>query len=259
MSACTDHACTCTRLQRVSVWAALPPRQAPAQQHDNCRPRPVASTFVPPYLLAATMSAAVLSSEAPDISSTSSAPRRKSGRVTRKPAPFVPAASPAGSAKRKRATTNDGDPDVDDVSDDEEQEESSDEPDEEELRDRRRKKKTKPTTRKPATKKPKTNGETVNLAIRPATGKPKKPRKAPIRKSALVEDAEGLYGGCAGWMLTAIANSAQLMYSRVETISKTLPRNGSRASRTTKREPWPTLSILYLERPDAPSRSTRTM
>jgi len=138
------------------------------------------------------MSAAVASSAAADISS--SAPRRKSGRVSRKPEPFVPASSPAGSAKRKRTDEIDSEP----SSGEEEQAESSEgEPDEEELREKRRKKGKTPA-RKPAPKKPKTNGGPISLAIRPAKGKPskpKKPRKAPIRKSALVEeDAGGLYG-----------------------------------------------------------------
>ncbi|KAF2466081.1 STAG-domain-containing protein [Lindgomyces ingoldianus] len=143
------------------------------------------------------MSAAVMSSEAVDI--TSSVPRRKSGRVSKKPEPFVPASSPAGSAKRKRnvATDGDGDGDVAEQASEEEQTESSEgEPDEEELRERRRKKKTKPAPKRPASKKPKTNGESISLAIRPAASnpqRPRKPRKGPIRKSAIAEDAEGLY------------------------------------------------------------------
>lgn len=143
------------------------------------------------------MSAAVLSAEAPNI--TSSAPRRRSGRVTKKPEKFAPETSPAGSSKRKRRDRNDSDNDGDDsTSENEESESSEGEPDEEEMRERRKKKKTVPAGKKPPQKKPKTNGEVVNLAIRPATNpkkKSSKPRKAPIRKSALVEeDAEGLYG-----------------------------------------------------------------
>ncbi|KAF2260154.1 STAG-domain-containing protein [Lojkania enalia] len=140
------------------------------------------------------MATVVMSPEAANITS---APRRKSGRVSTKPQRFVPAASPAGSAKRKRtAEETDGDIDVDEPSSDEEQTESSEgEPDEEELRERRRKqKKTKTPGKKPAPKKAKTNGATVSLAIRPAASRPKKPRKAPIRKSAIGDDTEGLYG-----------------------------------------------------------------
>lgn len=140
------------------------------------------------------MSAAVLSSEAPDISS--SAPRRKSGRVSRKPEPFLSAPSPAGSGKRKRTADAEDDATTHDAPEEEEPDESSEgEPDEEELREQRRKKKTKTPSKKSASKKPRTNGETVSLTIRSATSNPKKPRKAPIRKSALVEeDADGLYG-----------------------------------------------------------------
>ncbi|KAF2736048.1 STAG-domain-containing protein [Polyplosphaeria fusca] len=143
------------------------------------------------------MSATVVSSQPADISS--SAPRRKSGRVSKKPEPFAPAPSPASNGKRKRNLETNGDVDMDEPSDEQEESESSEgEPDEEELRERRRKKKntTKPkgSAKKPAAKKPKTNGESVTLAIRPATAKPKRPRKAPIRKSAFAdENADGLY------------------------------------------------------------------
>jgi cohesin complex subunit SA-1/2 len=142
------------------------------------------------------MSAAVSSPAVADISS--SAPRRKSGRVSKKPAPFVPASSPAGSAKRKRDERDDEqdeDAEMQDISSEEEEESSEGEPDEEELKERRKKNKRKAAARKPAPKKPKTNGEPVSLAIRPATKKaPKKQRKAPIRKSAVAEDTEGIYG-----------------------------------------------------------------
>ena len=140
------------------------------------------------------MSAEVLSTPANDV--TSSAPRRTSGRVTRQPEPFVPASSPATSAKRKRNETGNADVEMEDAEEEEEEEEGSeDEPDEEELRERRRAKKGKNAARKPAPKKHKTNGEAVSLAIRPATtNRARKPRKAPIRKSAVGEDAEGLYG-----------------------------------------------------------------
>lgn len=147
------------------------------------------------------MSAEVLSSEAADI--TSSAPRRRSGRVPRKPERFVPESSPAGSAKRKRHDGNDSDGDSDAPSSEEEQSESSEgEPDEEELRERRKKSKKAAPAKRPPQKKPKTNGEIVGLPIRTATnGKRKaaRPRKAPVRKSALVdEDADGLYGKLFG-------------------------------------------------------------
>jgi cohesin complex subunit SA-1/2 len=139
------------------------------------------------------MSATVLTSTPAAIDS--SAPRRKSGRVSKKPERLVPASSPAVNAKRKRNEETDAGADADELSEEESPEESSEgEPDEEELREQRRKKKAKPQTKKPAPKKPKTNGETLSLAIRPAAAKPKKPRKAPVRKSAIAEDANGLYG-----------------------------------------------------------------
>ncbi|KAF2011377.1 STAG-domain-containing protein [Aaosphaeria arxii CBS 175.79] len=97
------------------------------------------------------------------MSATPEAPRRRSGRVP----------------KRKHVDLADVGSSADDSSDAE--------PDEEELREKRRKK----------AKKPKTNGATVSLAIRPAGPKAKKapkPRKVPIRKSALhEEDISGLY------------------------------------------------------------------
>lgn len=168
------------------------------QHHHHCRlnahPRAIALARLPPPSRAAIMSAAVLPSTAADI--TSSAPRRRSGRVTKKPEKFAPEASPAGSAKRKRHHENDADADTDASSEDEPSDSSEGEPDEQEVRDRRKKKTQ--SARKPPQKKPKTNGETVHLAIRPATHAKKrasKPRKAPLRKSALVEDgADGLYG-----------------------------------------------------------------
>lgn len=141
------------------------------------------------------MAATMSSTHVADISS--SAPRRKSGRVSRKPEHFIPASSPAGSAKRKRSDEPDEDAGTVDTQSEEEEDESSEgEPDEEELKERRKriKKKAKAAPRKPAPKKPKTNGEPVTLAIRPATAKPRPKKRAPARKSAVAEDAEGLYG-----------------------------------------------------------------
>ncbi|KAF1957699.1 STAG-domain-containing protein [Byssothecium circinans] len=144
------------------------------------------------------MSAAVLSPDATDL--TSSAPRRRSGRVVKRPAKFAPESSPAGSTKRKRGADNESGSDVDEdapSSEDEQSQSSEGEPDEEELKARRQAKKSRPAQKKPQQKKPKTNGEIVSLAMRPATSKTKKaskPRKAPVRKSAVVdEDDDGLY------------------------------------------------------------------
>lgn len=183
-------------------------RRVPAKLHVGARRNNIihdcrATTARPHPLLhpiqhrATDTSTVVVMSEAADI--TSSAPRRRSGRVTKKPEQFHPETSPAGSAKRKRSEENDTDTERDEpTSEDEPSQSSEGEPDEEELRERRRTKKRAPAAKKPPQKKPKTNGEIVGLAIRPATNapkKPKKPRKAPIRKSAIVEDADGgLYG-----------------------------------------------------------------
>jgi len=131
--------------------------------------------------------------------------RRKSGRVSRKPEKFTPGASPSGSAKRKRGgdgsgsdEDDDGGLDADAPSSEQEGESSEGEPDEEELRERQRKKKSRPAAKRPAPKKPKTNGETLSLAIRPATNAARKAskrlRKAPVRKSMLPEQVAGLYG-----------------------------------------------------------------
>ncbi|KAJ4331128.1 cohesin complex subunit [Didymella glomerata] len=141
------------------------------------------------------MSAAVAASEAGDATSSNS--RRKSGRVTKKPEKFTPGTSPTGTAKRKRGDDNDSGVDADGVTSEEEDESSEGEPDEEELRERRLKSKGKAPAKRHAQKKAKTNGKSVTLAMRPATGaskKSSKSRKAPIRKSILAGDeTEGLY------------------------------------------------------------------
>lgn len=142
------------------------------------------------------MSAAVAASEAGDV--TSSTARRKSGRVTKKPEKFTPGAGPTGISKRKRGDENDSGVDADEPSSEEDDDSTEGEPDEEELRERRRKSKGKASAKRPAQKKAKTNGKSVTLAMRPATGASKKSsrsRKAPIRKSVLAGDeTEGLYG-----------------------------------------------------------------
>ncbi|CAO2655394.1 Nn.00g104580.m01.CDS01 [Neocucurbitaria sp. VM-36] len=142
------------------------------------------------------MSAAVATSEVSDVAA--SAARRRSGRVSKRPEKFAPVSSPTGSTKRKRADNDDSGVDADEPSSEEDSEESSEgEPDAEELRERQRRKKSKASARKSAPKKPKTNGESVGLAFRPAANAvkrvAKRPRKAPIRKSALPQETEGLY------------------------------------------------------------------
>lgn len=146
------------------------------------------------------MSTAVATSEAGD-DAPSATTRRRSGRVSRKPEKCAPASSPTGSTKRKRGKDQDTEVDADEQASEEEMDENSEaDGDEDESRPRRRNKKTKASARKPAAKKTKTNtnGESVSLAIRPAaptaTKSVKRPRKAPVRKSMLPEDTDGLYG-----------------------------------------------------------------
>lgn len=198
------------------------------------------TTRLQPQSNAVAMSAAVMTTEV----ETSSAPRRKSGRVSKPPAKFVPASSPAGSAKRKRSADHeDSDVDRDGISSDEESQENGEgEPDVEELKERRRKKTPRATAKKPASKKPKTNGETVSLAIRPASGvpkKPRKPRKAPVRKSAFFDDAEGLYGK---HISSLKSNWIELIASQLRCLPMGITfrislRNGSRDSTSTKPKP----------------------
>ena len=144
------------------------------------------------------MSSVAADSEAGDATTTtSSSARRKSGRVTKKPEKFAPVAS-----KRKRGDDHDSGDDAQDTSGDDEDESTEGEPDEEELRERRRKGKGKGKGKAPAkrsaAKKPRTNGKSVTLAMRPAGGaskKPSRPRKVPVRKSILAGDeTTGLYG-----------------------------------------------------------------
>jgi cohesin complex subunit SA-1/2 len=143
------------------------------------------------------MSSVAADSEAGDATTTTSSARRKSGRVTKKPEKFAPVAS-----KRKRGDDHDSGVDGEGTSGDDEDESTEGEPDEEELRERRRKSKGKGKGKAPAkrsaAKKPRTNGKSVTLAMRPAGGaskKPSRPRKMPVRKSILAGDeTTGLYG-----------------------------------------------------------------
>ena len=141
------------------------------------------------------MSSVAADSEAGDATTTAASARRKSGRVTKKPEKFAPVAS-----KRKRGDDHDSGVDGEGTSGDDEDESTEGEPDEEELRERRRKSKSKgkAPAKRSAAKKPKTNGKSVTLAMRPAGGaskKPSRPRKVPVRKSILAGDeTTGLYG-----------------------------------------------------------------
>jgi hypothetical protein len=175
----------------------------PKHIKPNCPATPAACSLHPSSKPSSTntMSAADMTSE---VDVASSAARRRSGRVSKKPEKFA-ASSPTNSAKRKRGDNDDSGVEADQPSSDEDEEESSEgEPDEEELRERQRKRKGKVPAKRPAAKKPKTNGATMSLAMRPATSAPKKiakrPRKAAIRKSAVsAEEPAGLYGMQPKW------------------------------------------------------------
>ncbi|EON70032.1 hypothetical protein W97_09300 [Coniosporium apollinis CBS 100218] len=131
-----------------------------------------------------------------DSDAPASTSRRKSGRVVKKPA-VLGVSSPTGSTKRKR---NDVEEDSDDAEEmapdasDEDMESSEGEPDEEEIREKRRKAKNRKKGQvKPPVKKAKPNGQTVNLAMRPAPKRARKPKKAKALEGADAEDAGGLY------------------------------------------------------------------
>ncbi|KAF2995718.1 hypothetical protein E8E13_004373 [Curvularia kusanoi] len=141
------------------------------------------------------MSSVAADSDAGDAITPSA--RRKSGRVTKKPEKFAPAAS-----KRKRGDDHDSGVDAEEASSDEDDESTESEPDEEELKERRRKSKGKAPAKRSAPKKARTNGKSVTLAMRPAGGaskRPSRPRKAPVRKSILAGDeTTGLYADVFG-------------------------------------------------------------
>ncbi|OAK93924.1 STAG-domain-containing protein [Phaeosphaeriaceae sp. SRC1lsM3a] len=169
------------------------------------------------------MSAAVA---APEVDAgASSAARRRSGRVTRKPEKLASAPSPADSAKRKRGDKDASGAEDDEQSSDEQSESSEGEPDEEELRERQKKRKGKAATKSRAAKKPKTNGATMSLAMRPATTSrklAKRPRKAAIRKSAVsAEEPEGLYADvfASGDRLDDVASSWVARFNQHEARS----------------------------------------
>ena len=121
---------------------------------------------------------------------STAATRRKSGRVSKKPDAY----SPNAATKRKRAGALDGaeDGDAGDASEPE-SESSEGEPDEEELRESKKRARKQKSSARPQ-KKPKVNGETVRLPVRPA-GKTKRPKKAkPLKDAKAAEEAGGLYG-----------------------------------------------------------------
>ncbi|PSK44212.1 hypothetical protein B9Z65_192 [Elsinoe australis] len=119
--------------------------------------------------------------------------KRRSGRVSKKPEYLVPESA---STKRKRDAPNDDDESndiADDSEEDDELEEDDDEPAEEELRERRARK-PKSAPKRPAAKKPKTNGTSVQIPIRSTASKARRPSKK--TKAGAVPNAEevgGLY------------------------------------------------------------------
>jgi cohesin complex subunit SA-1/2 len=187
------------------------------------------------------MSAVVSTSEVNEVASTE-ANRRRSGRVVRKPEKLASAPSPTGSAKRKRRDNDDSGVEAGESTSEEQSESSEGEPDDEELRERQRKRKGKASGKRPAPKKPKTNGASISLAMRPAAGASRKltkrPRKAAIRKSAISEEEpEGLYGMLPRHSGTArFADQTQPMFSPAETDLKTWQRTGSPGSTNTRQE-----------------------
>jgi cohesin complex subunit SA-1/2 len=143
----------------------------------------------------------LLEPDAPAESPTA-APSRRSGRVSRKPELLADQIADAStSAKRKRAPgedVGDGEDVADDDEDAEDDDVLSDDPNDGDASDgaakpRRRRTKTGGPPRRSA-KKPRQNGDSVSLAVRPANAQ--KPTKARRKKAARFTDAAnagGLY------------------------------------------------------------------
>jgi cohesin complex subunit SA-1/2 len=124
--------------------------------------------------------------------STSTATRRKSDRVSKAPEVF------GAFSKRKRNDINGDDVDGEDASD--ASSDDDEEPDPEELKEKRRRARAAPKAKAPAKKKAKSvsiNGDAVSLPIRPTKSAPKsapKRRKPQQATAADAENAGGLYG-----------------------------------------------------------------
>lgn len=138
------------------------------------------------------------------LASNANAPnRRKSGRAVKKPEMIYPGFNtPSGSEGKRKRAQQDEDPDEEgDASEGESQAGSEGEADEEELKEKRKRApRAKKPPVKPAAKKPKiANGVlSKQLALRPASNAPKKPRKQPTKASAKAAasapaDSTGLY------------------------------------------------------------------
>jgi len=130
--------------------------------------------------------------------------QRKSGRVSKQPAFLSPSGATPRASKRKRTPVGNDDDNEGasgELSEEDEEDSSEDEPDEEEVRDARRKARGKATPRaKPIAKRVKTAGNSLNLPLRPAGNKSKKPANTTTsKKSRLLVNADaaeigGLYG-----------------------------------------------------------------
>lgn len=132
-----------------------------------------------------------MSSPAPSAAGESNS-RRRSGRVVKKPDFLAPEAS--ATSKRKRANADEeveDDEEMDDESEEEDEEEA--EPAEEEVRATKARK-PKSAPKRPAAKKPKTNGAVAHLPIRGTTTKARsRKKKAQAPDTADAEEAGGLY------------------------------------------------------------------
>jgi cohesin complex subunit SA-1/2 len=176
---------------------------------------------------------------------------RRSGRVSKAPAKFTPDAPAA--AKRKRNAEHDDEDaenespdevdDIGDANDDDADDTAAEEP-------RRAPKKKKPSSsqasksRKPAAKKPKTNGDAPASEPIHAAQLPSRPKKA-VRIAIAHRDADGLYGG---WPLrarcpvvgTLLTMHVQPTFLPLAILPTRLQRNGTTSTRRTTLLPSPT-------------------
>ena len=115
-----------------------------------------------------------------------SASQRRSGRVVRVPTRFEPDLSAQNAAKRKRDGDDGADNDAPDLDDDmSDDDDESDADDDDAPRSRRKKPSQSARSKKPALKKPKTNGTHLALSVRP---------KKAVRIARVDGDGNQLYG-----------------------------------------------------------------
>jgi len=199
---------------------------------------------------------------------TSSA--RRSGRVTKAPTKFTPDAPAA--TKRKRNPDHDDEDaenespdemdDVSDANDDDADDTATEEP-------RRAAKKKKSAAsqpakaRKPALKKPKTNGDAPAREPIHSAQLPSRPKKT-ARIAIAQGDAEGLYG-VYSWETLCCAVCGLLILTKQPTFLplETLPtgsrRNGTTSTRRTSPLPSPISSTVSSGRRAVTSRSPKTI